>query len=127
VDESLRPCAPVAPAVRLVLDTFCLATAGADLARLVLPPSDRVAAIQIAGWDGHTLRRRLPAPGDPSIVSFIAAARDAGYRCPVSLEVFPLDADAPDDFARSSARSLRGLLGPARAGGEMRRDGHAHR
>lgn len=116
IEESLLLIDAVSPRVKLVLDTFCLATAGEDLGAPQLPPADRVAAIQLADWDGQTLQRRLPGAGTLDLGGFMSAARAAGYGCPVSLEVFPMDADDPPGFARYSARYLGGVARPTDLG-----------
>jgi len=115
------------PALGLILDSFHTLALGEDLAGLNEVPADKIFFVQIAdapklsmdvlSWSRHF--RNFPGQGQLPVDDFVRAVIDAGYRGPLSLEVFN------DEFraaparltARDGLRSL--LLTEAGAGASM--------
>lgn len=104
------------PAVTLAVDTFHMLARGDDGSALAGVPGDRIGFVQVA--DGPLLRmdvlewsrhfRCFPGQGVLDVAGVVATSLDAGYRGPVSLEVFSdvvREAD-PSVTARDGYRSL---------------------
>lgn len=104
------------PAVGLAVDTFHLLSRGDDATALRGIPGERIAFLQIADapllrtdvleWSRH--HRCFPGQGTLDVASVVAATIDAGYRGPLSLEVFSdivREAD-PRSTALDAMRSL---------------------
>ncbi|MGZ4493238.1 MAG: TIM barrel protein [Nocardioides sp.] len=104
------------PAVTLAVDTFHMLARGDDGSALAGVPGDRIGFVQVA--DGPLLRmdvlewsrhfRCFPGQGVLDVAGVVAASLDAGYRGPVSLEVFSDVVREADPFvtARDGYRSL---------------------
>lgn len=104
------------PAVTLAVDTFHMLARGDDGTALAGVPGDRIGFVQVA--DGPLLRmdvlewsrhfRCFPGQGVLDVAGVVAAALEAGYRGPVSLEVFSDVVREADPFltARDGYRSL---------------------
>ena len=100
------------PAVGLAVDTFHLLARGDDASALTAVPGDRIAYLQVADapylsmdvleWSRH--HRCFPGQGSMDVVGVVSAVLEAGYRGPLSLEVFSdiVREAAPQDTARSS-------------------------
>lgn len=104
------------PAVTLAVDTFHVLARGDDGSALADVPGDRIGFLQVADapllemnvleWSRHF--RCFPGEGTLDVTGVVAATLDAGYRGPVSLEVFSdlvREAD-PRATARDGMRSL---------------------
>jgi len=104
------------PAVSLAVDTFHLLARGDDGSALDGIPGDRIGFLQVADaplldmnvleWSRHF--RCFPGQGTLDVTGVVAAVLRAGYRGPLSLEVFSdavREAD-PADTARDAMRSL---------------------
>src|SRR6476646_288346 len=104
------------PAVSLAVDTFHLLARGDDGSALDGIPGDRSGFLQVADapvldmnvleWSRHF--RCFPGQGTLDVTGVVAAVLRAGYRGPLSLEVFSdavREAD-PADTARDAMRSL---------------------
>jgi len=121
------------PSVTLAVDTFHMLARGDDGAALAAVPGNRIGFLQVADaplldmnvleWSRHF--RCFPGQGTLDVTGVVAAVLDAGYRGPLSLEVFSdvvREAD-PHTTARDAMRSLVFLEdqlaqvcdGPARA------------
>ena len=104
------------PAVTLAVDTFHMLARGDDGAALAGIPGDRIGFLQVADaplldmglleWSRH--HRCFPGQGTLDVPGVVAAALTAGYRGPVSLEVFSdvVRQVDPDVTARDAKRSL---------------------
>jgi 4-hydroxyphenylpyruvate dioxygenase len=104
------------PAVTLAVDTFHMLARGDDGAALAGVPGDRIGFVQVADgplldmdvleWSRH--HRCFPGQGALDVAGVVAAALEAGYRGPVSLEVFSDLVREADPFviARDGFRSL---------------------
>lgn len=107
------------PNVGVAVDTFHLLARGDDASALAGIPGERIAFLQIADapllgmdvlqWSRH--HRCFPGQGSLDVVGVVAAVLEAGYRGPLSLEVFSdIVREAPaEDTARDAMRSLRYL------------------
>jgi 4-hydroxyphenylpyruvate dioxygenase len=104
------------PAVTLAVDTFHLLARGDDGSALAGIPGARIGFLQVADapwlemnvleWSRHF--RCFPGQGSLDVAGVVAATLEAGYRGPVSLEVFSdvvREADQADT-ARDAFRSL---------------------
>jgi 4-hydroxyphenylpyruvate dioxygenase len=104
------------PAVTLAVDTFHMLARGDDGAALAGVPGERIGFLQVADgplldmnvleWSRHF--RCFPGQGVLDVTGVVAATLEAGYRGPVSLEVFSdvvREAD-PAVTARDGLRSL---------------------
>ena len=104
------------PAVTLAVDTFHMLARGDDGAALAGVPGDRIGFLQVADaplldmnvleWSRHF--RCFPGQGTLDVTGVVAATLAAGYRGPLSLEVFSdvvREAD-PFETARDAMRSL---------------------
>lgn len=104
------------PAVTLAVDTFHLLARGDDGTALDGVPGDRIGFLQVADaplldmnvleWSRHF--RCFPGQGTLDVTGVVAAVLRAGYRGPLSLEVFSdavREAD-PAETARDAMRSL---------------------
>jgi 4-hydroxyphenylpyruvate dioxygenase len=104
------------PAVTLAVDTFHMLARGDDGTALAGVPGDRIGFLQVADaplmdmnvleWSRHF--RCFPGQGTLDVTGVVAAVLEAGYRGPVSLEVFSdvvREAD-PHVTARDAMRSL---------------------
>lgn len=105
------------PALGLILDSFHTLAVGDDLAGLAQVPASKIAFVQIAdaprlsmdvlSWSRHF--RNFPGQGQLPVDGFVRDVIAAGYRGPLSLEVFN------DEFRAAPARltardGLRSLL-----------------
>ena len=104
------------PAVTVAVDTFHLLARGDDGAALAGIPGDRIGFLQVADapllrmdlleWSRHF--RCFPGQGTLDVTGVVAATLEAGYRGPLSLEVFSdlvREVD-PVVTARDAMRSL---------------------
>ena len=104
------------PAVTLAVDTFHMLSRGDDGSALAGIPGSRIGFLQVADapwmemnvleWSRHF--RCFPGQGSLDVAGVVAATLEAGYRGPVSLEVFSdvvREADQ-SDTARDAFRSL---------------------
>lgn len=107
------------PAVKLAVDTFHMLARGDGGEALAGVPGERIGFVQVADaplmdmnvleWSRH--HRCFPGEGTLDVTGVVAAAVDAGYRGPLSLEVFSdvvREAD-PAETAREAMRSLHYL------------------
>jgi 4-hydroxyphenylpyruvate dioxygenase len=118
------------PAVGVCLDSFHILSRGHDTAGIESIPGDRIFFLQLAdapslsmdvlSWSRH--HRLFPGEGSFDLVDFVRRVLQAGYRGPLSLEVFndtfrqtPVDVTAR--HARRSLRYLEDAL--ARAGEDI--------
>jgi 4-hydroxyphenylpyruvate dioxygenase len=104
------------PSVTLAVDTFHLLARGDDSSALADVPGDRIGFLQVADaplldmnlleWSRHF--RCFPGQGTLDVTSVVAATLEAGYRGPLSLEVFSdvVRETDPCDTAREAMRSL---------------------
>jgi 4-hydroxyphenylpyruvate dioxygenase len=104
------------PEVGLAVDTFHLLARGDDAAALVGVPGSRIEYLQVADaphlamdvleWSRH--HRCFPGQGSLDVVGVVAAVVEAGYRGPLSLEVFNdiVREAEPHETARDAMRSL---------------------
>ncbi len=104
------------PAVTLAVDTFHLLARGDDGAALAAVPGQRIGFLQVADapwldmnlleWSRH--HRCFPGQGTLDVTGVVAATLLAGYRGPLSLEVFSdvVRETDPDVTARDAMRSL---------------------
>lgn len=84
------------PNVRLAVDTFHMLSRGDDATALAEIPGEAIGYLQIAdaprlqmnvlSWSRH--HRCFPGQGDLDVSGLVGAIVDAGYRGPLSLEVF---------------------------------------
>ena len=112
------------PALGLILDSFHTLAVGDDLAGLVTVPADKIFFLQLAdapslsmdvlSWSRHF--RNFPGQGQLPVAGFVRDAVAAGYRGPLSLEIFNDEFRAAPSrlMARDGLRSL--LLTEAEAG-----------
>ena len=104
------------PAIKLAVDTFHMLARGDDGSALAGIPGDRIGFLQVADapwldmnvleWSRH--HRCFPGQGTLDVAGVVAATLEAGYRGPLSLEVFSdvvREAD-PQVTARDAMRSL---------------------
>jgi 4-hydroxyphenylpyruvate dioxygenase len=103
-------------AVTLAVDTFHMLARGDDAAALAGVPGDRIGFLQVADaplldmnvldWSRHF--RCFPGQGALDVTGVVAAVLEAGYRGPLSLEVFSdvVREAEPDVTARDAMRSL---------------------
>jgi 4-hydroxyphenylpyruvate dioxygenase len=104
------------PAAGLAVDTFHLLARGDDATALADIPGDRIGYLQVADaphlamdvleWSRH--HRCFPGQGSLDVVGVVAAVVEAGYRGPLSLEVFNdiVREAEPHETARDAMRSL---------------------
>jgi 3-dehydroshikimate dehydratase len=104
------------PAVTLAVDTFHLLARGDDGRALADVPGDRIGFLQVADaplldmnlleWSRH--HRCFPGQGTLDVTGVVAAVLAAGYRGPLSLEVFSdvVRETDPRVTARDAMRSL---------------------
>ena len=104
------------PEVGLAVDTFHLLARGDDATALAGIPGDRMEYLQVADapykamdvleWSRH--HRCFPGQGSLDVVGIVAAVVEAGYRGPLSLEVFNdiVREAEPHETARDAMRSL---------------------
>jgi 4-hydroxyphenylpyruvate dioxygenase len=104
------------PEVGLAVDTFHLLARGDDSAALAGIPGHRIEYLQVADaphlsmdvleWSRH--HRCFPGQGALDVVGVVAAVVEAGYRGPLSLEVFSdiVREAEPHETARDAMRSL---------------------
>ncbi len=105
------------PAVTLAVDTFHLLARGDDGAALADVPGDRIGFLQVADaplldmnvleWSRHF--RCFPGQGVLDVTGVVAAVLRAGYRGPLSLEVFS-DAVRQADPAETARDAMRSLI-----------------
>ena len=100
----------------VVLDSFHTLALGDDPAGIATIPGDKIFFVQLAdapklqmdllSWSRHF--RCFPGQGEFDVARFAAAAIDAGYSGPLSLEIFndEFRAAAPASTARDGMRSL---------------------
>ncbi|MDF3834575.1 TIM barrel protein [Cupriavidus basilensis] len=101
------------PALGLILDSFHTLSLGDTLEGIAAVPAEKLFFVQLAdaprmsmdvlSWSRH--HRNFPGQGDLAVTGFARAAIDAGYRGPLSLEIFN------DEFRAAPARltALDGL------------------
>jgi len=104
------------PAVTLAVDTFHMLARGDDGSALDGVPGERIGILQVADapllemsvleWSRHF--RCFPGQGALDVTGVVAAVLDAGYRGPLSLEVFSdvVREVEPGTTARDAMRSL---------------------
>jgi len=104
------------PAVTLAVDTFHMLARGDDGAALAGVPGERIGFLQVADaplldmnvleWSRHF--RCFPGQGALDVTGVVAAVLEAGYRGPLSLEVFSdvVREVEPGATAREAMRSL---------------------
>jgi 4-hydroxyphenylpyruvate dioxygenase len=105
------------PALGLILDSFHTLCLGDDLAGLgAAVPGEKIFFLQLAdaprlsmdalSWSRH--HRSFPGQGELDVAGFLRATLDAGYRGPVSLEIFNDEFRAAPSrrIARDGLRSL---------------------
>ena len=104
------------PAVTLAVDTFHMLSRGDDGSALAGIPGERIGFLQVADapamemnvleWSRHF--RCFPGQGSLDVAGVVAATLEAGYRGPVSLEVFSDVVREADQSvtARDAFRSL---------------------
>ncbi len=104
------------PAVTLAVDTFHVLARGDDGSALTDVPGDRIGFLQVADaplldmnlleWSRH--HRCFPGQGTLDVTGVVAATLMAGYRGPLSLEVFSdvVRETDPHVTARDAMRSL---------------------
>lgn len=100
------------PAITLALDVFHILSRGDDAGVLAGIPGDRIGFMQIAdapqmdmnvlNWSRHY--RSFPGQGDLDVAELVGTVIDAGYRGPLSLEVF-------SDVVREASPRLNALDG----------------
>jgi 4-hydroxyphenylpyruvate dioxygenase len=102
--------------ITLAVDTFHLLARGDDGSALAEVPGDRIGFLQVADapwldmnvleWSRH--HRCFPGQGTLDVTGVVAATLEAGYRGPLSLEVFSDVVRETDPFvtARDAMRSL---------------------
>jgi 4-hydroxyphenylpyruvate dioxygenase len=105
------------PAVTLAVDTFHMLARGDDGRALAGVPGDRIGFLQVADaplmdmdvleWSRHF--RCFPGEGSLDVAGVVAAALAAGYRGPMSLEVFS-DVVREADPARTVRAAMRSLV-----------------
>ena len=96
------------PNLGIVLDSFHACVRGNPIAPIADLPADRIALVQVADapaiqMDPLSLSRHYrcyPGQGDYPIVEFLDAVTRAGYRGPISLEIFN------DQFRGASAAAI---------------------
>ena len=106
-----------APALGLCLDSFHILSRGSDPAGIESIPTDKIFFLQLADaphltmdvlqWSRH--HRLFPGQGAFDLVAFLRHVLAAGYRGPLSLEVFN-DVFRQSDPQRSALDALRSLL-----------------
>lgn len=104
------------PAITLAVDTFHMLARGDDGSALAGIPGDRIGFLQVADaplldmnvleWSRHF--RCFPGQGTLDVAGVVAAVLEAGYRGPLSLEIFSDVVREADPFvtARDGMRSL---------------------
>lgn len=104
------------PAVTLAVDTFHMLARGDGAAALAGVPGERIGFVQVADaplldmnlleWSRH--HRCFPGQGTLDVADVVAAVLRAGYRGPLSIEVFSDVVRETDPFvtARDAMRSL---------------------
>jgi 4-hydroxyphenylpyruvate dioxygenase len=105
------------PAITLAVDTFHMLARGDDGTSLVGVPGDRIGFLQVADaplldmnlleWSRHY--RCFPGQGTLDVTGVVAATLEAGYRGPLSLEVFS-DVVREVDPAITAHDAMRSLL-----------------
>lgn len=105
------------PHVSLAVDTFHVLSRGDDATALAGIPGDRIGYLQIADaprldmnvltWSRHY--RCFPGQGDLDVAGLVGAVIDAGYRGPLSLEVFS-DVVRVADPRMNALDGMRSLL-----------------
>jgi 4-hydroxyphenylpyruvate dioxygenase len=104
------------PALGICLDSFHILSRGSDLATIDEIPAEKLFFVQLAdapamnldvlSWSRH--HRLFPGEGDWDLAAFVARVLEAGYRGPLSLEVFNdvFRQGEPSVTARDARRSL---------------------
>jgi 4-hydroxyphenylpyruvate dioxygenase len=105
------------PAVGLCLDSFHVLSRGGDPAGFAAVPGDRIFFLQLADapqlqmdvlqWSRH--HRLFPGQGAFDLPRFVDCVLAAGYRGPLSLEVFN-DVFRQSDPARTAVDAMRSLI-----------------
>ena len=105
------------PAITLAVDTFHMLARGDDGTALAGVPGDRIGFLQVADaplldmnvleWSRHF--RCFPGQGTLDVTGVVAATLEAGYRGPLSLEVFS-DVVREVDPAVTAHDAMRSLL-----------------
>jgi 4-hydroxyphenylpyruvate dioxygenase len=96
------------PALGLVLDSFHTLALADDIAGIAALPPEKIFFVQLAdaprinadplSWSRH--HRNFPGQGELDVAAFLRAVLAAGYRGPLSLEIFN------DDFRAAPARLI---------------------
>src|SRR6202042_1032870 len=107
------------PNLGIVLDSFHACVRANPIAPMSAIPADRIALVQVADapaieMDPLSLSRHYrcyPGQGDYPIVDYLDAVTRAGYRGPVSLEIFndQFRGASPNAIALDGMRALRAL------------------
>ncbi|MHA6629186.1 bifunctional sugar phosphate isomerase/epimerase/4-hydroxyphenylpyruvate dioxygenase family protein [Pseudonocardia sichuanensis] len=110
------------PALGLCLDSFHILSRGSDPAGIAAIPGDKLFFLQLADaphlsmdvlqWSRH--HRLFPGQGSFDLPAFLAPVLAAGYRGPLSLEVFN-DVFRQSDPTRTAVDARRSLLALAEA------------
>jgi 4-hydroxyphenylpyruvate dioxygenase len=105
------------PAVGICLDSFHILSRGHDPAAIEDIPGDRILFVQLAdaprlsmdvlSWSRH--HRLFPGEGDFDLTGFVGHLARAGYRGPLSLEVFN-DTFRQTGTRRTAEHALRSLV-----------------
>ncbi|MFC5729388.1 MULTISPECIES: bifunctional sugar phosphate isomerase/epimerase/4-hydroxyphenylpyruvate dioxygenase family protein [Nocardioides] len=105
------------PAVGVCLDSFHILSRGHDPAAIEDIPGEKIFFVQLAdapylsmdvlSWSRH--HRLFPGEGDFDLPDFVRRVMSAGYRGPLSLEVFN-DTFRQTDTARTATHALRSLV-----------------
>ncbi|MGE3194673.1 MAG: bifunctional sugar phosphate isomerase/epimerase/4-hydroxyphenylpyruvate dioxygenase family protein [Microbacteriaceae bacterium] len=104
------------PALGICLDSFHILSRGSDLTTIAEIPAEKLFFVQLAdapamnldvlSWSRH--HRLFPGEGDWDLAAFVKRVLEAGYRGPLSLEVFNdvFRQGEPSVTARDARRSL---------------------
>lgn len=111
----------IGPNVGLLVDCFHVHASGTSLEHLAQVSGDRIVLVHLNDCPNVSLadvqdaHRLIPGQGVLDLKSFIAALKRAGYRGPVSLEIFNADLKqlTPAEAARRAAEGTRRALGGA--------------
>lgn len=112
LSDALRISQGAAPDVRLVVDTYNLATAGEQFPTIFALPLDRIGIAHIADVNERTGLRDFPGRGHLDLTGFVRILQAAGFQGALSLEFFPPTPwPRPKAFAAEAASVLRRLTG----------------
>lgn len=119
--QMLELAADIAPNVGLLVDCFHLHTSGDTWEHLAQIPADKIVLAHLNDAPAGPIalvedgKRQLPGEGVIDTRAYLAALQTAGYRGPVSLEVFSdaLRALPPADAARRAWQATTRAIGKA--------------